>query len=98
MLPTPFQCSTAPIRKIRAITLDVNLFLHNLMFQYTNPLHFETEPHSIYTILFLRGHLLSYLYYIRYPITSTISSRSLTLLKMLPQEHTIGQNIHKTYN
>ena len=66
MIPTPFRCSTAPIRILRAITQDINPFLHNLIFQYTNPLPFESDPHSIYTILLLREHLDAYLYYIRY--------------------------------
>ena len=61
MLPTPFRCSTAPIRNVRAITQDVKFFLHNLIFQYTNPLPVETEPHSIHTILLFREHLDSYL-------------------------------------
>ena len=66
MLPTPFQYSTAPTRNVRSITQDINHFLQNIIFQYTNPLPFETEPHSIHTIPLLRGHLDSYLYYIRY--------------------------------
>ena len=67
MLPTPIRCSTAPIRNVRAITQEINPFLHNLIFQYTNPLHFETEPLSIHTIPLSREHLDSYLFfYIRY--------------------------------
>ena len=66
MLRTPFRCSTAPIRNVRAITHDINPLLHNLIFQYTNPLPFETEPHFLHTIPLLREHLDSYLYYIRY--------------------------------
>ena len=57
MLPTLFQCSTPPTRNIRSITHDINPFLQNLIFQYTNPLHFETEPHSVHTIILLRKHL-----------------------------------------
>ena len=64
MLRTPFQCSTAPFRIVRSITPDINLFLKSLIFQYTNPLPFETEPHSIHTVPLLREHLASYLYYI----------------------------------
>ena len=65
MLPTPFQCSTAPTRNVRSITQDINLFLQNLIFQHTNPLPFETEPHSIHTVPLLREQRDSYLYYIR---------------------------------
>ena len=44
----------------------LTLFLHNIIFQYTNPLPFETEPHSIHSIPLRREHLDSYPYYIRY--------------------------------
>ena len=79
------------------------LFLHNLIFQYTNPLPFETEPHSIHTIPLLRAHLDSYLYYIRYRTYEITPSQTqfqviFNLLKMLPQEHIIEQYIHKIYN
>ena len=30
MLPTPFHCSTVPIRNVRAKTQDINPFLPNL--------------------------------------------------------------------
>ena len=66
MLPTAFQCRTPPTRNIRSITYDINPFLQNLIFQYTNPLPFETEPHSIHTIPLHREHIDSYHYYIRY--------------------------------
>ena len=45
----------------------VNFFvLQNHIFQYTNPLPFETEPFSIHAIPLLREQPDSYLYYIRY--------------------------------
>ena len=66
MLPTLFQCSTSQTRNIRSITHYINPFLQTLIFQYTNPLTFETEHHSIHTIPLLREHLDSYFYYIRH--------------------------------
>ena len=66
MHPTPFQCSTAPTHNVRAMTQGIYPFSHNLIFQYTKRILFETEPHSIHTILLLREHLDSYLHYIRY--------------------------------
>ena len=61
MLATPFQCSTAPTRTVRSITQDINPFLQNLIFQYTNLLPFETELPSIHIIPLPREHLESYL-------------------------------------
>ena len=66
MLPTPFQFSTPPTRNIRSITHDINFFLQSLIFQYTNPLPFEFEPHPKHTIHLLREYIDSYRYYIRY--------------------------------
>ena len=65
MLPNSFILSLQQ-RSIRSTTHDVAPFLHNLIYQYTNPLSLETEAHSIHTIPLLREHLEAYLYYFRY--------------------------------
>ena len=65
MLPTPFILNTEH-RQIRSFTQDVTPFLHNIIFQYTYPLSFETEPHHIHFIPLIREHADSYLYYFRY--------------------------------
>ena len=65
MLPPPFVLSTEK-RQNRSLTQDVTPFLNNIIIQYTNPLPFETEPHTIHTIPLAREHCDSYLYYIRY--------------------------------
>ena len=65
MLPIPFTLSPQQ-RSARSITQDVIPFLNNLIFQYTNRLSFETEPHSIHTIPLLREHSDVYLCYFRY--------------------------------
>ena len=65
MLPPPFVLSTEKGQN-RSLTQDVTPFLNNIIFQYTNPLPFETKPHTIHTIPLAREHCDSYLYYIRY--------------------------------
>ena len=65
MLPHPFIIDPE-CRSKRSLTQDVEPFFNNLIFQYTNPLPFETEPLSISTIPLLREHLDSYLYYLGY--------------------------------
>ena len=65
MLPNPFITSTQH-RSARSTTHDITPFLHNLIYQYTNPLSFDDEAHSIHTIPLLREHLDAYLYYFRY--------------------------------
>ena len=65
MLPTPFTFSTEK-RQSRSLIQDVPPFLNNIIFQYTNPLPFETEPHILHTIPLVREHCDSYLYFIQY--------------------------------
>ena len=73
MLPTPFLLSPQH-RSARSVTQDIIPFFNNPNFQYTNPLPFETEAHSIHTIPLLREHLESYLYYFRYKTLEIIPS------------------------
>ena len=65
MLPTPFTVTTDK-RQNRYLIQDVTPFLQNIIFQYTNPLPFEAEPHILHTIPLVREHCDSYLYYIHY--------------------------------
>ena len=65
MLPTPLLLFSQH-RSVRSPARDVISFLNNIIFQYTNPLPFETEAHSIQKIPLLREHLDSYLYYFKY--------------------------------
>ena len=65
MLPPPFVLSTDK-RQNRSFIQEVTPFLNNLIFQYKNPLPFETEPHTIHNIPLAREHCDSYIYYIRY--------------------------------
>ena len=75
MLPTPFTLSTEK-RQNRSLIQDVTPFLNNIIFQYTNPLPFETEPHTVHTIPLAREHYDSYLYYIRYETLEITSSQT----------------------
>ena len=62
-------------RQNRSIIQDVTPFLNNIIFQYTNPLPFEKEPHTIHTIPLAREHCNAYLYYIRYRTLEITSSQ-----------------------
>ena len=46
LLPSSFLLSSEQRQK-RSLTQDVTPFSHNLIFQYTNPLSFETDRHSV---------------------------------------------------
>ena len=100
MLPPPFALSLEK-RRNRSLTQDVTPFLHNIIFQYTNPLPFEREPHTIHTIPLAREHCDSYLYYIRYKtLEITPSQRPFQVIfnpgKELTLEPIIEKSIHKT--
>ena len=75
MLPPPFVLSTEK-RQNRSLIQDVTPFLNNIIFQYTNPLPFETEPLTLHTIPLAREHCDSYLYYIRYKTFQITSSQT----------------------
>ena len=75
MLPPPITLTTEK-RQNRSLIQDVTPFLNNIIFQYTNPLPFETEPHTLHTIPLAREHCDSYLYYIRYKTLEITSSQT----------------------
>ena len=75
MLPPPFVLSTDKIQN-RSLIQDVTHFLNNIIFQYTTPLPFGTEPNTIHTIPLVREHCDSYLYYIRYKTLEITSSQN----------------------
>ena len=65
MLPTIFLLSTEQRQK-SSLAQEVTPFLNKIIFQYTNPLPFETETHIVHTIPLAQEHCISYLYCIRY--------------------------------
>ena len=73
MLPTPFTLTTEK-RQNRFLIQEVTPFLNNIIFQYTNSLPFETEPHAVHVIPLAREHCDSCLYYIRYKSLEITSS------------------------
>ena len=75
MLPIPFTLNTEK-RQNRSLIQDVTPFLNNIIFQYTNPLPFETEPHTVHTIPLAREQCDSYLCYIRYKTLEITSSQT----------------------
>ena len=85
MLPPPFVLSQDK-RQNRSLIQDVTPFLNNIIFQYTNPLSFETEPHIIHTIPLVREHCDSYLYYIRYKTLDITPSQQLFQVIFNPVE------------
>ena len=97
MLPSPFLLSSEQ-REKRSLTEDVIPFLHNLIFQYTNPLSFETEPHSIHTTPLIREHYDSYLYYFRYKTLEITKSQILFQIILNPNNNKNIGTYYRTIN
>ena len=95
MLPPPFVLSTEK-RQNRSLTQDVTPFLNNLIFQYTNPLPFETEPHTIHTIPLAKEQCDSYLNYIRYKTLEITPSQNLFQVIFNPVKGINTRTYYKT--
>ena len=54
------------IKNAKIVKLEIKPFAHNIIYNYTKPLPFEHEPHTLETIPRIREHLDSYLFYIRH--------------------------------
>ena len=62
--PSPFEITY--IEDAKVIKTELKLFLHIIVYNYTQPLSFENEPYSLETIHLIREHLDTYLFYIRH--------------------------------
>ena len=97
MLPIPFTLSPQQ-RSACSIIQDVIPFLNNLTFQYTNPLSFENEPHSIHTIPLLREHLDAYLYYFKYKTFDITPSQQPFQIIFNPVQGVKSGTFYRTYH
>ena len=90
--PLPFQ--TPVIKNAKVVKLELNSFLQNIISHYTQPLPFENEPHTIETILLIREHLDTYLFYIRYKVL-TITEEYPTFQISFPQQKLNSSHIYR---
>ena len=66
--PSPFQIPY--IKNAKVVKLETKPFLHNIVYNYTQPLSFENEPYSLETVALIREHLDTYFFYIRHRSTT----------------------------
>ena len=92
---TPFTLTTEK-RQNRSLIQDVTPFLNNIISQYTNPLPFETEPHTVHTISLAREHCDSYLYYIRYKTLEITSSQTPFQVIFIPVKEISSGTFYRT--
>ena len=85
-------------KNANVIKTEIKPFLHNLVYNYTQPLSFENEPYSLERIPLIREHLDTYLFYIRHRST-TISTEYLSFHITFPQQETSSiQTYRRTKN
>ena len=66
--PSPFEINY--FKNAKVIKTEMKPFLHNVVYNYAQPLSFENEPNSLETIPPIKEHLDTYLFYIRYRSTT----------------------------
>ena len=86
------------IKNAKLIETEIKPLLHNIVYNYTQPLFFENEPYSLETIPLIREHLDTYLFYIRHRST-TISTEYPSFQITFPQQETSSiQTSRRTIN
>ena len=86
------------IRNAKVIKTEIKPFLHNIVYNYTQPLSFENEPYSLETISLIREHLDTYFFYIRHRST-TVSTEYPSFQIIFPQQETSSiQTYRRTIN
>ena len=83
--PSPFEIPY--IKNAKVVKTEIKPFLHNIVYNYTQPLSVENEPYSLETIPPIREHLDTYLFYVRH--RSTTASREYPSFQTtFPQQET----------
>ena len=83
--PPPFEITY--IKNAKVIKTEIKPFLHNIVYNYIQPLSFENEPYSLETIPLIREHLNTYLFYIRHR-SATASTEYPSFQITFPQQET----------
>ena len=81
----------------KLLKLELYPFLQNIISNYTQPLPFENEPHTIETIALTREHLDTYLFYIRYKVL-TITTEYPAFQISFPQQRPNSSHIYRRNN
>ena len=94
--PSPFQVTS--IKNAKALKLEMKPFLHNIVYNYTQPLPFENEPYNFETIPLIGEHLNTYLFYIRHRSTTASTEYPAFQITFPEQEASQIQTYRRTIN
>ena len=94
--PSPFDISY--IKNAKVVKTEIKPVLHNIVYNYTQPLSFENEPYSLETVPLIREDLDTHLFHIRH--RSTIASTEYPSFQItFPQQETSSiQTYRRTIN
>ena len=94
--PSPFEIPYTKNAKV--VKTEIKPFLHNIVYNYTQPLSFENEPYNLETIPLIREHLDTYLFHIRHRST-TVSTEYPSFQITFPEQETSSiQTYRRTIN
>ena len=94
--PSPFAIPY--IKNAKVVKTEITPFLHNIVYNYTQPLSFENEPYRIETIPLIREHLDTYLFYIRHRSTTASTEYPIFQITFPEQETSSIRTYRRTIN
>ena len=94
--PSPFEIPYIKNAKVKKT--EKKPFLHNIVYNYTQPLLFENEPYSLETKPLIREHLDTYLFYIRHRSTTASTEYPSFQITFPQQETSFIQTYRRTIN
>ena len=92
----PFQ--TPIIKNAKVVKLELSPFLQNIISHCTQPLPFENEQNTIETIPFIREHLDTYLFCIRYKVLTITEEYPTFQISFLQQRLNSSHIYRRTIN
>ena len=94
--PSPFEIPL--IKNARLVKSEIRPFLHNIVYNYTQPLPFENEPYTLETIPLIREHMDTYLFYIGHRSTTASTEYQPFQITFPTQDPPSTQTYRRTIN
>ena len=63
-ISSPSPSEIPYIKNAKVVKTEIKPLLHNIVYNYPQPLSFENEPYSLETIPPIKEHLDTYLFYV----------------------------------
>ena len=86
------------IKNEKVVKTEIKPFLHNIVYNFTQPLSFENKPYSLETIPLMREHLDTYVFYIRHRSTTASTEYPFFQITFPQQETSSIQTYRRTIN